>query len=106
MKIKQQSADFTEEQIIAFAQFLGWQDKVVERNEEGVATLNEEGNALMIDNPYTYEMFLADRYNALPLADLKAFNLAQIKAEKAAELLVAEEQVEDMVKDLVTVTIE
>jgi len=97
MKIKQESVDFSEEQIVAFAKFLGWAEKIKDVGEV---------EPTEIDNPYTYEMFLADRYNALPLKDLKAFNLAQIKAEKEAELLVAEEQVEDVVKDLVIVTIE
>lgn len=106
MKIKQESVDFSEEQMIAFAKFLGWSENVVGVDENGVELKDGNNQPLIVPNPYTYGMFLADRYNALPLEDLKAFNVAQVKAEKAAELLAAEEQVKNMVKDFVTVIIE
>jgi hypothetical protein len=106
MRIKQISEDFPEEVIKAFAQFLGWSPKVSKKNEDGTIESDEENKPIIIDNPVTYADFFKERYNALPLSDLKAFNLAQIRAEKEAELKEAETQVEEHIKSLVNVTVE
>jgi hypothetical protein len=104
MKIRQETVDLPEEQIIAFAQFLGWQNKVSDIGENGEQVFDEEGNPKMKE--YSYVEFFNKRYGALPKADLKDFNLFQLRQQQEQDLKAAEEQVSATVEQLINTTVE
>lgn len=102
MKIVQQTQDFPEDTIKAFASFLGWSESVI----QPVPTVQEDGTtidvATSVPNPYTYLQFFSDRYNPPILNDLRAFQLQQAKAT----LKQAEVQVEAGLAGIVNLTTE
>jgi predicted GIY-YIG superfamily endonuclease len=104
MRLIQQSADLPQERFLAMAQYFGYTEEVVDRDENGNAQENEDGTTKMKAVPMLD--WYAERYNQKPLEDLKEFNLFQLRQQQAIELAQAETQVEQVISQLISVTME
>lgn len=101
-KIKIESVELPIEKLIAFAIFLGWQQKVIvhEPQEDGTIKVIEK------ENPHTYSDFLIYKYSEPIIADITRLNIAELQKQSDEKIRQAQAQAHSLAKEAITGSVE